>query len=93
MEPPDALRFCADAERVPEELRLDEPEERLPDVPAATAAADALRSPEKRSVPFAADRGSSALRDVGMGVETVFGCGRGAPVLAIVVIILYYNKE
>ena len=75
------LRFCVEAVPCADEAGVLRPE------------AGALRSPEKRSVPFAADRESSALRDVGMGVETVFGCGRDAPVLAIVVMIPYYNKE
>ena len=102
MELPDVLRFCADADRVPEELRPDEPEERLPDAPAATVVV-AFRSPEKRSVPFAAVRGSSALRfgtadavrreDQSRASERrVFDCGRTTPVVAVSLMIPYYSK-
>jgi hypothetical protein len=73
LDPPDELVFFADAERL-EVLRVDEPEDERPaEADAARTGACAVLSDEaaafrslaKCSVPFAAAKGSSALR---------FGC-------------------
>ena len=98
LDEPDVLRF-----EVPEEPRADvrgvlrgeyADELRLStdEMPEALFL-PALRSLEKRSVPFAAEKGSSARRLVSGMIGCIFVCGFIAPELAAVIIISYYNKE
>ena len=100
-DPPEELRFCAEEERLLDADALrEEPADalraELADAPR-TVSADVpelvFRSLAKRSVPFAAAKGSSALRfgkaeaarrvfQSRADALSVFGCGRTAPTVA-----------
>ena len=100
----DVERLCGLREDVP--VRVCVPREDALAARACSpccAAAPALRSLAKRSVPFAAAKGSSALRfgkedavrrafQSRAGAASVFGCGRTMPTVAESVMIPYYSK-